>query len=106
MAASSRAAPALLIALSGLFAAPAWSMGFAEALASARQNDARYRAAGHEHDAVRMNLPIARSALLPTVTLSAQAQDVEGWRQSRNQQNQDMRLRLAYSCLLYTSRRG
>ncbi|MFY7947912.1 MAG: TolC family protein [Gemmatimonas sp.] len=96
MAASSRAKSALFIALSALFAAPAWSMGFAEALASARQNDAQYRAAGHELDAVRMNLPIARSALLPTVTLSAQAQDVEGWRKSRNQQNQEMRLRLAY----------
>lgn len=85
-----------LALLTGL-APAAQSMAFAEAFLAARQNDAQYRAAGHELEAARMGVPVARAALMPNVNLSAATSEVEGWRKSRNSQNQDMRLRLEYN---------
>jgi len=78
-------------------ALPAQAMTFSEAFLAARQNDAQYRAAAHELEATRLGVPVARSALLPAVSLSAATSEVEGWRKSRNSSNQDMRLRMEYS---------
>lgn len=82
----------------GLALAPAaQAMSFGEAFTAARQNDAQYRAAGHELEANRLAVPVARAALMPNVSLNASQQEVEGWRKSRNSNNQDMRLRLEYT---------
>ena len=88
-----RLAGASLLAM----ALPAQAMTFSEAFLAARQNDAQYRAAAHELEATRLGVPVARSALLPAVSLSAATSEVEGWRKSRNSSNQDMRLRMEYS---------
>ncbi|WP_374434458.1 TolC family outer membrane protein [Inhella sp.] len=75
----------------------AQAMSFGEAFTAARQNDAQYRAAGHELEANRLAVPVARAALMPNVSINASQQEVEGWRKSRNANNQDMRLRLEYT---------
>ncbi|MBH9578019.1 TolC family outer membrane protein [Inhella proteolytica] len=75
----------------------AQAMSFGEAFTAARQNDAQYRAAGHELEANRLAVPVARAALMPNVSINASQQEVDGWRKSRNANNQDMRLRLEYT---------
>ncbi|GAB1387864.1 MAG: hypothetical protein AMXMBFR78_33110 [Rubrivivax sp.] len=75
----------------------AQAMGFAEAFDAARSYDAQYRAAGHERDSARLGVPIARSYLLPSISLSASSTEVEGHRRFGNSLNQEVRLPMDYS---------
>jgi len=86
-----------VLALAAWCAPAAQAMSFGEAYEAARQHDAQYRAAGHELTANREAVKVARSALLPSVSINASQSEVEGWRKSRNSSNQDMRLRMEYS---------
>ncbi len=88
---------ALAVAALLVLAPTAQSMSFSEAFTAASLNDAQYRAAGHELEANRLAVPVARAALMPNVSINASQQEVAGWRQSRNSNNQDMRLRLEYT---------
>lgn len=85
-------------ATSGVVASAAGQapMTLKDAFLHARQNDAVFRAAGFEYDAIREAVPIARASLLPTVGLNASTAEVEGWRKQRNQLGQDIRTRLDY----------
>lgn len=76
--------------------AGAQALTFGQAFEAAVLHDPTYRAAEHERNAIRMEEPIARSALLPVVTLNASTADVEGTRSFPNAINQDVRTRLNY----------
>lgn len=91
---------ALLVAASAL--AAGWcmdssAMTFAEAFDAAQRNDAQYRAASHELDSARYAVPMAKSALLPSVSFNASGSDVSGSRQFPNSANQDVRVRVEYA---------
>lgn len=72
-------------------------MGFAEAYDAALQHDAQYRSAGHERETARLAVPIARSALLPSIGLSVSGSDVSGTREFPNSLNQQVTTRVEYS---------
>ena len=73
------------------------ALSFAEAYEAARVHDAQYRAAGHDLDASRQSVPVARSALMPSVALSMSGADVSGSRAFPNAVNQEVRVRVDYS---------
>ncbi len=75
---------------------PLQAMTFAQAYEAARTYDANYRAAGHERDATHLGVPIARAALLPSVSLSASETYVRGTRQVGNGSEQEVSTRLDY----------
>jgi len=83
--------------LGGLLATPAQAMSFAEVFAAARAHDAQYRAAGYDLQSAQLGVPIARSALLPSVGLTASRSDVTGTRSFYNSANQEAQVQLAYS---------
>lgn len=89
-----RLALAAALALAG---GGASAMGFAEAFAAARANDATFSAAGHELESQRQLVPITRSALLPQVSLNASTADVSGTRQFFNSQNQEVTVQVGYA---------
>ena len=72
------------------------ALSFAQAYQAARSFDAGYRAAGHVRDATYFNVPIARAALLPTLSLTAAESSVKGTREFANGLNQQVRTRLNY----------
>jgi TolC family type I secretion outer membrane protein len=82
------------LGMSGL--APLHAMTFSQAYEAARGFDAGFRAAGHERDAAHMGVPIARAALLPSLSLTATETSVQGNRQFANALNQEVRTRLDY----------
>lgn len=86
-------AAALMCALSQANAA---ELSFARAFDAALAYDAKYRAAAHELDATRLSEPIARSALLPSVQLSAANSSLVGTRNFPNALNQDVRIHVNY----------
>lgn len=67
-----------------------------EAFRSALGHDAMYRAAGHEVEAARLGVPLARASLLPSVNLTASNNNVQGTRRFPNNLNQEVRVRLDY----------
>lgn len=71
--------------------------GLTEAYVAARHFDGTYLAAGHELQAVRQSLPIARASLRPNVALSASTSNVTGTREFPNSLNQSVRVPLDYS---------
>ena len=73
------------------------AMSFAQAWEAARAHDAQYQAAGHELASSQFAVPIARSALLPQVSLSAATSESTGTRDFPNSLNQQVRTRLDYS---------
>ena len=81
--------------LLGAGAAQAFSLR--EAFDAALRYDGQYRVAGHELDAARQNLPIARSSLMPLVTLSASTASVTGTREFPNSLNQSVRIPADYN---------
>ncbi len=83
-----------VLALAG--AAQAVELSFGRAFDAALVYDAKYRAAAHELDATRLGEPIARSALLPSVSLSAATSSVVGTRNFPNALNQDVRIHVNY----------
>lgn len=84
-------AASLVVATAG-----AQPLTFAQAYEAARVHDAGYRAAGYEKDAAYLNVPIARSSLLPSLSLNAAETSVQGTRQFANALNQEVRTRLDY----------
>lgn len=76
---------------------PVSAMTLTEALDAARTNDPQYRAAAYELEAARQGLPIARSALLPSVQLSVSGTETTGQRTFSNSLNQDVTTRLDYN---------
>lgn len=72
------------------------AMTLAEAVEAARIFDPQYRAAGFELDGARLNVPIARAGLLPSLQLSASTQDVTGSRSFPNAANQEVTTRVEY----------
>ena len=96
-----RRSGAARLALTGLLAAAlcpgARAMTLAEAFDAAREHDPQYRAAARELDAARQGIPIARSALLPQVSLSYSNVDVSGSRDFPNSLGQDVNTRVDYS---------
>ena len=72
------------------------ALSFAQAYQAARSFDAGYRAAGHVRDATYFNVPIARAALLPSLSLTAAETSVKGTREFANGLNQQVRTRLNY----------
>jgi outer membrane protein, protease secretion system len=80
-----------------LAAGSAQAMSFAEAFAAARQNDANLRAAGHELEAARQAVPVARAPLLPQVSMSASRNEVSGSKQFFNSLNQEVKTQLEYA---------
>jgi len=90
--------PLAVLAAAALAAAgPAPAAGFADAWQAARQFEAQYRAAGHELEVSRHNVPLIRSTLLPNVSLQASTSFTAGQREFPNQLNQDVRVPLDYS---------
>ena len=73
------------------------AMGFAEAYDAALQNDAQYRAAGHERESARLAIPIARAALLPSVGLTIASSEVNGERKFPNSLDQQVTTRVEYA---------
>lgn len=78
-------------------AQPLSAMTLAEALDAARANDPQYRAAGFELDSARQGLPLARSALMPSLQLSVSGSEVSGQRTFPNSLNQDVTTRVDYN---------
>lgn len=86
-----------LSVLAGLLASGAvQAASFAEIFASARENDAQYRAASFDLESARQGVPIARSALLPAIGLNYSRSDVSGTRQFYNGLNQENQVQLNY----------
>jgi protease secretion system outer membrane protein len=85
------------LAAAMLAAGGAQAMNFAEAVAAARGNDPSYRGAAHDLESTRQGVPIARSALLPQVGLSASRSDVSGTRSFYNGLNQEVQVGVGYS---------
>ena len=88
---------AALAAAALLGASAAQALSLREAFDAAQRFDGQYRVAGHELDAARQNLPIARSALMPLVTLSASTASVTGTREFPNSLNQSVRIPADYT---------
>lgn len=78
-------------------APPAQALTFSEAYDAALRTDAQFRAAGFELQSAQQGVPIARAALLPNISLSAGASNVNGTRQFPNSVNQDVRLKVDYA---------
>ncbi len=76
--------------------AKAAETGFAQAYEAAIAHDPAYRAALHARDAMRLQEPIARAALLPVVALNLSTAEVDGTRGFTNAINQDVRVRVEY----------
>jgi len=77
---ASAVAAALVAALAGMPAA-ASARGFADLWRDAQQADAQFQAARYELEAARFEIPIARSALLPQVSISTGDTLVNGTRE-------------------------
>jgi outer membrane protein, protease secretion system len=75
----------------------AQAMTFAQAWDAARAHDAQFQVAGHKLASSQFAVPIARSALLPQVSLSAAASESTGTREFPNALNQQVRTRLEYA---------
>lgn len=90
-----RAAQTLTLSLALVGAAQA--MTFAEAYDAARRNDAQFRAAAHELEVTQLAVPIARSALLPSLSFNASGSEVTGSRAFPNALNQDVKVRTEYA---------
>ncbi len=88
---------AVALACAVWLAGHAQAMGFAEAYDAALQHDAQYRAAGHERESARLSVPIARSALLPSVAVNVSGSDVSGTREFPNSLNQQVTTRVEYT---------
>jgi protease secretion system outer membrane protein len=81
-----------------LLAVPtAQALTFTEAFDAALRTDAQFRAAEFDLQSSRQGVPIARAALLPNVSLSVGASNVNGTRQYANAVNQDVRLKVDYA---------
>lgn len=85
------------LAAAMLAAGSAQAMNFAEAVAAARNNDPNYRGAGFDLESTRQGVPIARSALLPQVAISASRSEVSGTRTFYNGLNQEVQVGVGYS---------
>ncbi len=96
-AVSARAATLVLAVAALVTPLAAQAMTFAEAFDAAKRNDAQYLAAGHELNSAQLAVPIAFSALLPSINFSASSADVSGTRQFPNSLNQDVRVRVEYA---------
>lgn len=81
-----------------LLAVPsAQALTFTEAFDAALRTDAQFRAAEFDLQSSRQGVPIARAGLLPNISLSVGAANVNGSRQYPNAVNQDVRLKVDYS---------
>lgn len=89
-----RAGGALMLAAA--LCLPASAMTLAEAVEAARVHDPQFRAAGHELDAARQAIPIARASLLPQVSLSFSDAQVSGTRRFPNAVGQEVTTRVDY----------
>lgn len=87
---------ALAVAALLLCAGAAHAMSLADAYQAALNHDPLLQAAGFELDAARQNIPAARAALLPSVTLSYSNLGVSGTRSFDNSLNQEFTTRLSY----------
>lgn len=87
---------AFAFAATTLACGPAHAFTLAEAFEAARANDAQYRAAAFELEATRQGVPIARSALLPQISLNLSSNDVNGTREFPNALNQEVTTRVEY----------
>lgn len=95
MAAAARCLKLSLLA--GLLASgAAQAASFAEIFASARENDAQYRAASFELESARQGVPIARASLLPAIGLNYSRSEYNGTRQFYNGLNQENQVQLNY----------
>lgn len=92
-----RGRPAALIVALACAANGVAAMSLAEAFDAALAHDPQYRAAGHDLDAARQSVPLARAGLLPQVQLSLSNADVSGKRDFQNSLNQDVSVRLDYA---------
>ena len=92
-----RAAICSAVALGFGGVAPVSAMSFAEAFDAAQSFDAQYRAAGYEREAAQLNVPIARSTLLPQVSFNYSNSTVEGTREFPNGLNQPVAVRVDYT---------
>ena len=73
------------------------ALTLAEALEAARANDPQFRAAAYELEAARQGIPIARSALMPQVTLSHSNLGYTGTRSFPNSLQQEVTTSLDYA---------
>ena len=92
-----RVATALMGAFCLGLGSGASAMTFAQAWDAARAYDAQFQAAGHELASSQYAIPIARSALLPNVSLTASTSESTGTREFPNALNQQVRTRLDYA---------
>jgi len=73
------------------------ALTFAEAYRAALQFDAQYQSAGHELESAQLGVPIAKAALLPSVSINVSNAKVVGTREFPNSLNQDVLTRLDYA---------
>lgn len=83
---------AVLAAITG----PTLAMSLAEAFQAARVNEAQYQASGHDVEAARQSVRVARASLLPQVTLNYSHSNVAGTREFANSLNQEVKTRVEY----------
>lgn len=76
---------------------PAVVLGFAQAFDAALGNDAQLRAARYERESTQGSVPIARAALLPTVTMSVTDAINKGRREFPNSLNQQVTTNIDYA---------
>ena len=77
-------------------AAQSTELSFGQAFEAALAHDSSHRAAAFALEATRQGEPIARAALLPSISLTAAQAAVRGTRSFPNAINQDVRVRLDY----------
>jgi outer membrane protein, protease secretion system len=88
---------ALIAVLAGAGVPNVHAMTLAEAFEAALAFDPQYRAGVYELASVREGIPLARSALLPQVSLSYSKLGYNGTREFSNGQQQDVTTRLEYA---------
>jgi outer membrane protein, protease secretion system len=72
-------------------------LSYAQAFDLALAHDPQFRSARYEREMTRQNVPIARSALLPSLGLTASHQSVNGQRSFPNSLNQQVTLEVEYT---------
>jgi protease secretion system outer membrane protein len=93
----SRALPRLgAIALACVFAGAAQAVSFGEVFEAALSHDPQLQGARFERESTQQGVPIARSGLLPSVTLNMSQARVEGVREFPNALDQSVRQDLSY----------
>ena len=92
-----RRASVLAVGLTTLFVGPAMATSFTEAVEAARRFDPQFRAAGHELEAARQGVPIARAGMLPQIALNYSNSDVTGNRKFNNALDQAVQVQVAYT---------